>query len=189
MTGPQGVAADAAAPAAFGAVNGYATSASARSTPNGITVRTNFNSLALFSPSVRTDTSGVAHVNVDLPDNLTRDRVMAVAADDGSRFGAGESTLTARLPLQIQPSPPRFANYGDQFQFPVEVQNQTDKDMVADVVAETSNLTLTDADGLRVTVPANGRIEVEFPVKTDAAGTATYRITATHGTDAGQRER
>ncbi|HTD49995.1 MAG TPA: alpha-2-macroglobulin family protein, partial [Acidimicrobiia bacterium] len=161
----------------------YAKSASARSTPNGLTVRTNFNALALFSPSVRTDAAGVAHVNVALPDNLTRYRVMAVAADNGSRFGAGESTLTARLPLQIRPSPPRFANYGDRFELPVVVQNQTDKDMAVDVVAETSNLTLTGPHGVRVAVPANGRVEVRFPVTTDAAGTARYRISATHGAD------
>ena len=90
---------------------------------------------------------------------------MAVAADNGGRFGGGESTLTARLPLQIRPSPPRFANYGDRFELPVVVQNQTDQEMVADVVAETSNLTLTDAHGLRVKVPANDRVEVRFPVE------------------------
>ena len=133
---------------------------------------------------MHTDAAGVAHVNFDLPDNLTRYRVMAVAADGGGRFGAGESTLTARLPLQIRPSAPRFANYGDQFDLSVVVQNQTDRDMVTDVVVETSNLSLTDAHGRRVTVPANDRVEVRFPVKTDAAGTARYRITATHGADA-----
>ena len=52
------------------------------------------------------------------------------------------------------------------------------------MVAETSNLTLTDAHGLRVKVPANDRVEVRFPVKTDAAGTARYRVSATDGSDA-----
>src|SRR5205085_5610715 len=102
---------------------------STRTTPQGVAVRTNFNALALFSPSVRTDASGVAHVAVDLPDNLTRYRVMAVAADNGGRLGAGESTLTARLPLQVRPSPPRFANFGDRFELPVVLQNQTGNDM------------------------------------------------------------
>ena len=146
-------------------------------------MRTNFNALAPFSPSVRTDVAGVAHVNVDLPDNLTRYRVMAVAADRGSGSAPGESTLTARLPLQVQPSAPRFANYGDRFDLSAVVQNQTDKAMVADVVAETAKLSLTGAHGLRVTVPANDRVEVRFPVETDAAGTARYRISATDGPD------
>ena len=125
------------APTAPQAADAFGTGASTRATPHGLSVRTNFNALALFSPSVRTDATGVAHVNVDLPDNLTRYRVMAVAADNGGRFGGGESTLTARLPLQIRPSPPRFANFGDSFELPVVVQNQTDQEMVADVVAET----------------------------------------------------
>ena len=93
VTGPEGDAV-ANGPLRYAALAPYAKSASSRSTPSGLTVRTNFNALALFSPSVRTDASGVAHVNVALPDNLTRYRVMAIAADNGSRFGAGESTLT-----------------------------------------------------------------------------------------------
>ncbi len=172
------------APATPQGADAFGKDGSTRATPQGLSVRTNFDALALFSPSVRTDAKGVAHVTVDLPDNLTRYRVMAVAADNGGRFGGGESALTARLPLQVLPSPPRFANYGDSFELSVVVQNQTDQEMVADVVAETSNLTLTDAHGLRVKVPANDRVEVRFPVKTDAAGTARYRISATHGTDA-----
>jgi len=162
--------------------------ASTRTTPQGVAVRTNFNALALFSPSVHTDAAGVAHVDVDLPDNLTRYRVMAVAADGGGRFGAGESTLTARLPLQVRPSPPRFANYGDRFELPVVLQNQTDRDMDVDVVAQTTNLELTGPQGLRVTVPADDRVEVRFPVATESAGTASYRISATHETDADSAE-
>ena len=172
------------APAIPQSADAFKQDGSTRTTTHGLSVRTNFDALALFSPSVRTDATGVAHVSVDLPDNLTRYRVMAVAADNAGRFGGGESTLTARLPLQIRPSPPRFANFGDSFELPVVVQNQTDKEMVVDVVAETSNLTLTDAHGIRVKVPANDRVEVRFPVKTDAAGTARYRISATHGADA-----
>jgi len=179
--GPQGPSGERFAAAPTGT---YSKTSSSTSTPQGLTVRTNFNALALFAPSVRTDASGVAHVNVDLPDNLTRYRVMAVAADKGGRFGAGESTLTARLPLQVEPSAPRFANFGDRFDLSAVIQNQTDQNLVADVVTETSNLSLTDAQGRRVKVPANDRVEVEFPVKTDAAGTASYRITAVSGADA-----
>lgn len=149
-----------------------------------VRVRTNFNALALFSPSVVTDASGRAHVTFRLPDNLTRYRVMAVAADGTDRFGSGESTITARIPLQVRPSPPRFANFGDRFELPVVVQNQTDQAVDAQVVVDASNLTLTDGAGRLVHVPANDRVEVRFPVVTRAAGTARYRVTATDGTHA-----
>ena len=64
------------------------------------------------------------------------------------------------------------------------VQNQTDKAVTADVVLEASNLSLTGAHGKRVDVPANDRVEVRFPVETDAAGTARYRVSATDGSHA-----
>src|SRR5690606_12285886 len=47
--------------------------------PSPITVRTDFNPLALFDPAVRTDAEGKAQVDVRLPDNLTRYRIMVVA--------------------------------------------------------------------------------------------------------------
>ena len=153
-----------------------------RLTADGVEVRTNFDAFALFAPRVRTDASGTASVTFDLPDNLTRYRVMAVVADDGGRFGAGESTLTARLPLQVRPSAPRFANFGDRFEFPVVLQNLTDEPIVADLVIETSNLTVTGSSGRRVEVPANDRVEVRFPAEAESAGTARFRVT-TAGAD------
>ena len=91
-----------------------------------IALRTDFNPLAAFAPAVRTDAQGHGQVEVKLPDNLTRYRVMAVAVAGGKQFGKGESTITARLPLMVRPSPPRFLNFGDRFELPVVLQNQTD---------------------------------------------------------------
>src|SRR3546814_15001141 len=62
-------------------------------------------------------------------------RVMAVAAD-GDRFGTGESVITASLPLQVRPSPPRFANFGVAFELPVVVHNGSDEPTTAAVVLE-----------------------------------------------------
>ena len=94
--------------------------------PESIRTRENFNDLATFSPAVPTDSNGRARVQVKLPDNLTRYRVMAVAVAGGKQFGGGESAITARLPLMVRPSAPRFLNFGDKFELPVVVQNQTD---------------------------------------------------------------
>jgi uncharacterized protein YfaS (alpha-2-macroglobulin family) len=143
-----------------------------------IRVRSDFNPLATFAPTVRTDSNGKATVEVKLPDNLTRYRVMVVAVDKGNQFGSGEASLTARLPLMVRPSAPRFLNFGDQFELPVVLQNQTDEAMTAEVVIEASNLELTDDAGLRVTIPANDRIEVRFPAATEMAGTARFQIAA-----------
>ena len=144
-----------------------------------IAVRSDFNPLAIFVPEVSTNARGEASVTVILPDNLTRYRVMVVAVDEtGKKFGTAESSMTARLPLMVRPSVSRFLNFGDQFELPVVLQNQTDEDMIVEVVAEAANLKLEGNAGLRVTVPANNRIEVRFPGTTNTAGTASVQFAA-----------
>jgi uncharacterized protein YfaS (alpha-2-macroglobulin family) len=146
-----------------------------------IDVRSDFNPLATFAPTVRTNFNGEARVLVKLPDNLTRYRIMVVAVDsNGNQFGTGESNLTARLPLMVRPSVPRFLNFGDKFELPVILQNQTDQPMTVDVAARAANLELGNT-GLRVTVPANDRVNVYFPATTIKAGTARVQIAATSG--------
>jgi len=148
---------------------------------NPVDVRSNFDALALFNPTVVTAADGTATVEVTLPDNLTRYRVMVVAVSGADRFGSTESNITARLPLAVRPSAPRFANFGDSFELPVVLQNQSDAPLDVDVVLQTSNLTLVGAAGMQVTVPANNRIEVRFPVTTAQVGTAGFRVTAVSG--------
>ncbi len=164
-----------------------------------IAVRSNFNPLATFAPAVQTDVNGRAEISFKVPDNLTRYRVMVVAVADGNKFGMGEANITARLPLMIRPSAPRFLNFGDQFELPVVVQNQTDEPMevsvairasnliasevISDQVAVTNDDVLTDTlvMGKLITVPANDRLEVRFPVATVNAGTVRVQVAAAAG--------
>ena len=149
-----------------------------------VTVRQNLDPLALFDPDAVTDASGRVTVRFELPDNLTRYRVMAVAVDGAHRFGTGESAITARLPLQVRPSAPRFLNYGDEFEMPILVQNQTDSAMEVDVVVQTSNLELVGPAGRRIVVPANDRVAVRFRARTKSPGTARFRVVAVSATHA-----
>ena len=153
-----------------------------------IALRENFNALAVFAPSVRTDVNGRAQVQVKLPDNLTRYRVMAVAVAGGKQFGSGESAITARLPLMARPSAPRFLNFGDRFELPIVLQNQTNAPMSVDVAVRATNAALVHAEtgqlntaGRRVTVPANDRVEVRIPAAAVKAGTARFQIGAVSG--------
>jgi hypothetical protein len=143
--------------------------------------RTNFDALAVFAPSVKTDASGKATVDLKLPDNLTRYRITAIAVDAGKRFGKIESNLTAKQPLMVRPSAPRFMNFGDKIELPVVVQNQTDKDLTVDVAVRATNANLADGGGKRVVIKANDRAEIRFPVSADKAGTARFQIAATTG--------
>jgi uncharacterized protein YfaS (alpha-2-macroglobulin family) len=155
-----------------------------------IRLRADFNALAVFAPSVTTDAQGRAEVKVKVPDNLTRYRVMAVSVAGGKQFGSGESSITARQPLMVRPSAPRFLNFGDRFELPVVVQNQTDKAAEVDVVVRAANAEFTEGQGRRVRVPANDRVEVRFPASASYAGKATFQVGAMSGrfADAAQVE-
>jgi len=147
-----------------------------------INLRENFNALAIFAPSVKTDADGKAVVDIKLPDNLTRYRVMAVVVDaGGKRFGKGESNLTAKQPLMVRPSAPRFMNFGDKISLPVVVQNQTDNPLTVNVAVRATNAELTSGGGRQVTIPANDRAEIRFPVSAVKAGRARFQFAATSG--------
>ncbi|HYR12367.1 MAG TPA: alpha-2-macroglobulin family protein [Longimicrobium sp.] len=148
--------------------------------PAAIAVRSNFAALALWAPVVRTDAQGRARVPFTLPSNLTRYRVMAVAVSGGTLYGMDESALTARQPLMVRPSAPRFLNYGDRFDLPVVIQNQTDAPVTVDVAARGAGLVFADA-GRRVTVPAHDRAEVRIPGEAVLPGTARVQIAAVGG--------
>ena len=143
--------------------------------------RTDFAALALFAASLKVGSDGRAQVPVKLPDSLTRYRVMAVAVSGARFFGSGEATLVARLPLMLRPSPPRFLNFGDRFELPVLVQNQTAHEMTVDVAVRVRNAKLTEGDGRRVVVAANDRAEVRFPMAAARAGTARFQVGAASG--------
>ncbi len=141
-----------------------------------VAVRSNFDALALFQPSVLTDASGNAIVDINLPDNLTRYRVMVVAVSGNDRFGTAESNITARLPLSVRPSAPRFLNTGDEFELPVVLQNSGKTAMSVELVIQAANLDTTGPTGRIVDVPAGDRVEVRFPAKVRSAGTARIRV-------------
>ncbi|MEZ4534989.1 MAG: alpha-2-macroglobulin family protein [Cyanobacteriota/Melainabacteria group bacterium] len=109
-----------------------------------VNIRTNFNALAYFKPSIYTDVNGHAQIKFKLPDSLTRYRVMAIAVAGDNLFGSSESNITAQMPLMIKPSAPRFLNFGDRCELPVVLQNQTDEDIAADVILRAANAAVTN---------------------------------------------
>ena len=148
---------------------------------SAISVRTDFAALAVFEPSKMTDARGHVEIPVKLPDSLTRYRVMAIAVAHEREFGSQESTITARLPLMVRPSAPRFLNFGDKFELPVVLQNQTDKPMNVALAVRSLNAMITDTPGKRVDIAANDRVEVRFLASADKPGKARFQIGAAAG--------
>ncbi len=152
-----------------------------RSAAKPIALRSNFDALAVFADRVKTDDTGHAHVDFKMPESTSRYRVMVVAWDKGNHFGSGESTITTRQPLTVRPSAPRFLNYGDRFELPVVIQNQTDAKMRISLAARTVNATLLESTGRAFEVAAGDRVEVRLPAAAHMPGRAHFQIAA--GTD------
>ncbi|KAG2374813.1 hypothetical protein C9374_010557 [Naegleria lovaniensis] len=143
-----------------------------------ISIRSNFNPLAVFSPRVITNENGEATVKLTLPDNLTKYRITAVALNGESHFGMTESNMVAQLPLNIRPSLPRFLNFGDKAEFSCVLQNQTPIDLEVHIATRFTNLGLLDESkrGLKVKIPALQRCELSFPMTTQRVGIAKFQI-------------
>ncbi|MEZ4460926.1 MAG: alpha-2-macroglobulin family protein [bacterium] len=138
-------------------------------------IRRDFSALAAFEATVMADEHGIAHVDVKVPDSLTRYRLMANVAAEATFFGSGDAALVVRQPLMVRPTKPRFLNVGDRAEFPVVVQNATAKPTQVWLGLRASNLAVTQG-GWRVELGANERREVRFPVAAKLAGQVSFQI-------------
>jgi hypothetical protein len=127
---------------------------------------------------VRTDDKGRATVKLDVPDSLTRYRLMTAAVSGVRLYGRGEATVTVRRPLMARPSPPRFLSFGDRFELPVVVHNQTSSSREVSVAVRGANLRFLEERGKKIVVPANDRREVRFTAETVLSGTARFQVAA-----------
>jgi len=86
-------------------------------------LRKNFNPCATWAPALLTDAAGKFSHSFQLPDALTRYRVMAVAHHATTRFGQAEGAIVVKKDLMLEPKAPRFANQADSLSPQVLVQN------------------------------------------------------------------
>jgi alpha-2-macroglobulin len=146
--------------------------------PNGdgqAAFRSRFLETAFFSEGIVTDARGRATVDLELPDNITRWRVMATAADTKNRFGSAEASLTAKKPVQVSPSLPRFLSVGDRLKAGVVVHNDRDHAGKATVTLAVDGATLEGSSTRELEVAAHGQATVEFDVEARHVGRATFR--------------
>lgn len=144
----------------------------------GIAYREKFLSTVFFKANIRTDAAGRGKVRFQLPDNLTKFRIMAVVQTKNSEFGSAESTFTVGLPFMVTDAVPRFARVGDDFCAGVVLHNRTPHKQAATVTCSVTGLSVSGDMKRDVTLPANGSREVLFPVRADQAGSATFSFDA-----------
>jgi len=157
-----------------------------------VSLRTLFATTAYFRAELVTDVLGRASVEIDMPENLTSYRIMAVAVDSkvDDRFGSGEASVRVRKTIMLRPSLPRFLNMGDAFEASVMVDNQSEAPQVVMVGARGLNVKISGTAETTVEIPAGESREVRFPMTTDRVGIMRLQFAAlsNRGRDATELE-
>jgi uncharacterized protein YfaS (alpha-2-macroglobulin family) len=145
-----------------------------------ISLRSLFATTAYFNPEVIVGETGLATIEIPMPENLTTFRVMAVAVDPDRRdhFGSADVQVKVRKPIMVRPSLPRFANFGDSFQASVMVDNQTDVPQAIVVGTRGTNVQITGDAQQPIEIPAGQSKEVRFPMAVDKVGTMRLQFAA-----------
>lgn len=151
--------------------------------PGDIALRSKFLDTAFFSKGVVTDDKGYAQVQLPLPDNLTRWKVIAAAADRTERFGSGDSAITVSKPIQITPALPRFLSLGDAFEARLMIRNNSEKSGSAQVTLNVANAQLSGPAQTELKLGPNEQKMATFRVTAHQLGQVTFRGTVRFGAE------
>jgi alpha-2-macroglobulin len=128
-------------------------------------MRTRFADTAFWDPVVRTDADGTAHVEVQLPDNLTTWRMQARGVTADTQVGLSNVDVLSTLDLLVRPVLPRFFVVDDRAEIATVVHNNTESSLEVEVSINAEGLLLQGASSQRVTVPAGDSAKVLWPVE------------------------
>ena len=88
--------------------------------------------------------------------------------------------ITARLPVVVRATPPRYLNFGDNCEFPIVVQNLTEGDLKVKLCLKISNGTFADGRseyyGLSADIPTEGRKLFTVCILTKDPGTLRLQV-------------
>ena len=144
-------------------------------------VRSRFVQSAYWAPALITDEHGKISFHFRAPDNLTAFRLMAVAADDGTRFGSGDRRITVKKPLLLEPVLPRFLTSGDAAEVGVVVRNYTGTAGTARVTARARGAGIHGRTTKRVKVADGGSARVRFQISAADVDSARFTFKASMG--------
>ena len=151
----------------------------------GAPLRSDFDFVAYWNPSVVADVDGQAEVTFDLPDNLTAWRVLALAVTPGGRMGLGEATFTVNQPIELRPVMPNQVREGDRFEAGFSVMNRTAGARSVAVTIEASGSVAGTTHTLtrELVLEPFRRVTVYLPIETAGPGSVTFHARAGDAVD------
>ncbi len=142
-------------------------------------VRVFFPETWYWNPSLITDASGTATVNLVAPDSITSWAVEAIASTKDAQIGVGSGNVTVFQDFFVEPDIPLGAVVGDQFPLRASVFNYLDQDMdVWVTLANDTWFVLQDEAWKNLTVPARSVRGVEFLITAKEWGTHKVSLLA-----------
>ncbi len=90
-----------------------------------ITLRKDLRETAFFFPSITTDTNGIARIEFQMPDALTKWNLQIFASTTKVDYGLVSREIVTVKPLMVYPNIPRFVRQGDQLVLSTKVVNNT----------------------------------------------------------------
>ncbi len=146
------------------------------------TVRSNFADTALWVGSLTTDKTGMAEVDLTMPENLTSWKVKVWSFGHGAKVGSSDVELITRKNLIIRLQAPRFLVQKDEVVLSANVHNylKTDKEVSVTLdLPEKELLGLIQGEATqKIKIKAGGEQRVDWRVKVTNEGLATVRMKA-----------
>jgi alpha-2-macroglobulin len=143
-------------------------------------VRKDFKDTAVWLPSLKTNTEGIAIANVKLPDNLTTWRATVRAASIGNEFGSAVNKIVSTQDFIVRLALPRFFTTGDEGIVTAIVHNYTDSVQRAKVSLTLSDQLHTDETlTTTLSLAPSGVGRHSWPVKAISVGQAIIGVKAT----------
>jgi len=143
-------------------------------------VRSNFADTAYWSGEVKTDKTGVAEIEFDMPENLTTWKINVWGIGHGTRVGSGVAEVVTRKNVIVRLQAPRFFVQKDEVVLSANVHNylKEAKDVTVSLELPGEYLKANGELTKVINVPADGEQRVDWRVKVLREGDAVVRMKA-----------
>ncbi|MFZ2098473.1 MAG: alpha-2-macroglobulin family protein, partial [Anaerolineales bacterium] len=145
--------------------------------------RENFPDTAYWDAEIVTDANGEASVSINLPDSLTTWQVLVRGLTKDTLVGEAQLQVITTQDLLIRPVTPRFMVVGDHAMLAAVVQNNTPNELQGSALLQATGFQLDDPSSATqsVTVPANGRLRLEWWGTAEDVASASLRFSVQAG--------
>ena len=152
-----------------------------------IGMRSVFDFVSYWNPSVLTDANGRANITFKVPDSLTGWKIFAMAVTPTDHMGLGIGEFKVNRPTELRPVMPNLVRDGDRFNAGFTVMNRTDKTRVLDCHIRVKGPVVSEGNlsdlSRKVSCPPFKRVDIWLPLKTMGTGDLVFTATAKDQSD------